>query len=451
MLKKYSLKILQIGTISRINKHLLYKGNIEMSLESVLRQDVGYSSNQSHFTADGNAGWIEHTDGSLQYIPKSPAYLFGELVLRPAIDNGLYYSSRLISIVSSGLSYLDQRVSSLFPSFPGAAASGVSGVVFCPSSDKPTTIDFEEYAKGLDIEAQVTLQKNPRFTENYKKALEVKADLKVFIHQISESYRSISTSITTYSQSYKLLSEKMNAITTDVQAKGPDSSYHPYQNKKITLIFPKLYANKINEDLNVSLAIKLGKLEENGESLLKKIPEKSGDENITESLLDLKRQIWKKIHTGGDFDLNMFFITRGTQPYIFAQLFSDEKFSAMKNFIEIKKAEILTQVKHDQQKFLKEILDDKNKATHDIIEARIQAMYVEHRSLITDNNKHGDTHYDIKISKEGDRIVGWQTIQEWRWTNEKNFEFLIRETDGIKRKGPQKKRRRVLVSRASSL
>jgi YVTN family beta-propeller protein len=80
---------------------------------------------------------------------KSPAYVFGEQVLRPTIDNGYYYSCQLFNVVKNCLSYLDVGISNLFSIFPGVAATPVQ-----PTEHKVTFLtnkDFSAHQKlGTD-------------------------------------------------------------------------------------------------------------------------------------------------------------------------------------------------------------------------------------------------------------------------------------------------------------
>jgi len=62
---------------------------------------------------------------SYTVTPKNPAFVLGEQVLRPAIDNGYYYSCQLVSGVRSVFSYIDASLSKLFSIFPGVSAEPV--------------------------------------------------------------------------------------------------------------------------------------------------------------------------------------------------------------------------------------------------------------------------------------------------------------------------------------
>ena len=61
---------------------------------------------------------------SFTVAPKNPAYVFGEQIVRPAIDNGYYYSCQLINGVRNCLSYFDARLSKLF---------SIHGIIIAPS------------------------------------------------------------------------------------------------------------------------------------------------------------------------------------------------------------------------------------------------------------------------------------------------------------------------------
>ncbi len=75
--------------------------------------------------------------GSVVINPENPAYIFGKWVLRPAIDNGFYYSHQLINRVRSGLSYLDARVTQLF-----ATSSAVSAEAVKPGENKAAVLSM---------------------------------------------------------------------------------------------------------------------------------------------------------------------------------------------------------------------------------------------------------------------------------------------------------------------
>ena len=62
---------------------------------------------------------------SFTVTPKNPAFVLGEQVLRPAIDNGYYYSCQLINGVRNCLSYVDAGLSKLFTIFPGVSAEPI--------------------------------------------------------------------------------------------------------------------------------------------------------------------------------------------------------------------------------------------------------------------------------------------------------------------------------------
>src|SRR4051812_37968093 len=74
---------------------------------------------------EGEAKASAYRGRTFTTTPKSPAYVFGEQVVRPAIDNGYYYSCQLVNGVRNCLSYLDARLSKLFTIFPVVSAEPV--------------------------------------------------------------------------------------------------------------------------------------------------------------------------------------------------------------------------------------------------------------------------------------------------------------------------------------
>src|ERR1700719_3190739 len=59
---------------------------------------------------------------SYTVTPKSPAFVFGQQVVRPAIDNGYYYSCQLVNGVRSVFSFIDAGLSKMVTIFPGVSA-----------------------------------------------------------------------------------------------------------------------------------------------------------------------------------------------------------------------------------------------------------------------------------------------------------------------------------------
>jgi hypothetical protein len=65
----------------------------------------------------------QHPDGSIEVVPKTPAFVIGERVVRPLIDGIYSLSLRSIQIIKNGAYFLDAALSNAFNLIPGVQAS----------------------------------------------------------------------------------------------------------------------------------------------------------------------------------------------------------------------------------------------------------------------------------------------------------------------------------------
>lgn len=79
----------------------------------------------------------QRPDGSFEVLPKSPAEVVGERVIRPLIDVTYSLSVRTFQLIKSGFSFLDTALSKTLQFLPVASASGLSQM---PSEESSHTI-----------------------------------------------------------------------------------------------------------------------------------------------------------------------------------------------------------------------------------------------------------------------------------------------------------------------
>lgn len=91
-----------------------------------LTNNVNHPPLQLYVNSANQSGLVHYLDGSIDFIPKSPAYVIGERVLRPMIDQSYYCVSRLFNIAGYSFRVINDQISSFLPVFPGAMASEIS-------------------------------------------------------------------------------------------------------------------------------------------------------------------------------------------------------------------------------------------------------------------------------------------------------------------------------------
>lgn len=69
---------------------------------------------------------VQHQDGSLEVIPKNVAEVFGERVVRPALDLSIHACQRGYNLVKQGINFLDTRLSKIINFLPAAKAQEIT-------------------------------------------------------------------------------------------------------------------------------------------------------------------------------------------------------------------------------------------------------------------------------------------------------------------------------------
>ncbi len=305
---------------------------------------------------------VYHSDGTISFIPKSPAYIVGEQILCPCIDNTIYYSSGLIRLIRNSVSFLDTRLSSLFKIFPVAAAQSSSltvvdsaGNAVVPWNSQAPGSDFEEYAYSLSEYEQTTLYGIPFFRDNFKKASEIKTDLIEFIDKMVKAYQIHEEALHKYRESYQQIYNNMDRIVRDLQSKKTGSDYSPFDNDRtLTLEFPEFVINPAPSGQPPSIVITEGKLFLNRgndkQSLLPLTINPSKESGMTE----IKNRIKKKFLEGAAFDLTIFTIRNDIALTDFGNLFEQQRITYLTQHVNKKKKQIEQWVK-DEENFLKEL------------------------------------------------------------------------------------------------
>jgi len=75
---------------------------------------------------NGGSGLIQHPNGVIEFIPKSPAFIFGELFVRPAIDASMTLCKHVWRAMNFGFSSLDSVFKRILNPIPGAQANLIS-------------------------------------------------------------------------------------------------------------------------------------------------------------------------------------------------------------------------------------------------------------------------------------------------------------------------------------
>ncbi len=367
---------------------------------------------------------VYHSDGTTSFIPKSPAYIVGEQILRPCIDNMIYYSSGLIRIISNSLSFLDTRLSSLFKIFPVSAAqsdslnevdSFESPVV--PWNPKNPESDFEEYVRDLSLAQRNTLYQNPFFRDNFKIASTIKRNTIEFIDKIAQAYQIHEEALYKYCESYQNIYHKMDEIVRDLEFHNIYSDYSPFEHNDRTLIleFPEFVVNPAPSGHLPSIVITEGTLSFNKQSLLPPTLNPSKESGVTE----IKNRIKKKFLEGAAFDLAIFTVRKDIPLKDFGNLFEHQRIKFLTEHVNKKKKEIEQWVKNEGN-FLKNILDEKNLEMRKYIQHRIDTLFELQKDMIEDLKKKG-TWYKI------DKLSGQKTsISEWKVKEGSVFGDLIK-------------------------
>ncbi len=368
---------------------------------------------------------VYHSDGTISFIPKSPAYIVGEQILRPCIDNTIYYSSGLIRIISNSLNFLDTRLSSLFKIFPVAAAqshidSFESAVV--PWNPKNPGSDFEAYARDLSLAQRNSLYQTPFFRDNFKVALTIKGNTIEFIDKIAQAYQIHEEALYRFCESYQNIYHKIDEIVRDLQSHDIHSKYTPFEEKTLILEFPEFVINPTPGGQSPSIVIREGRLSFNEKSLLPLILKSSNQEH--QAVTEIKNRIKKKFLEGAGFDLDMFNIRKGTLPKDFVNLFSDERIEYLLQHVHKKRREVEQWVKN-QETFLKELLDEKNLEMNKNIHKEINTLFELQKDMIKDCNKKQGEGYKI-VQPSTTSNCEWKVIRPVRYFwEEQKFHFFI--------------------------
>lgn len=80
----------------------------------------------------------QRPDGSFEVLPKSPAEVVGERVIRPLIDATYSLSVRTFQLIKSGFSFLDTALTKTLQFLPVASASSV---LYAPSENTKVSLD----------------------------------------------------------------------------------------------------------------------------------------------------------------------------------------------------------------------------------------------------------------------------------------------------------------------
>lgn len=108
---------------------LLPLGNLLGSSSQTHWNEIAFSPLQDQPTYSGPSKLgnrlVRHENGSLETIPKTPAEIVGERLIRPLIDTAFDLSTRSFSIIKSGLSFVNNFLSKACAFLPTAEASPV--------------------------------------------------------------------------------------------------------------------------------------------------------------------------------------------------------------------------------------------------------------------------------------------------------------------------------------
>jgi hypothetical protein len=102
---------------------------------------------------------IQHLNGEIEIIPKSPAFIFGEVIVRPTIDASIALCKHVWSTISWGFASLDNVCTRIFNFIPGAQAKLIPDIQkeeIQTNFDSARTVKESSANKVIELEQQVT-------------------------------------------------------------------------------------------------------------------------------------------------------------------------------------------------------------------------------------------------------------------------------------------------------
>lgn len=89
--------------------------------------DLGISMQHNHYLASLVTSPLDSMGSYNPIIPKTPAYVFGEQVVKPMLDTGVWTCSRALDLLRQSALYVDAVFTRALNILPGAAAQQCSG------------------------------------------------------------------------------------------------------------------------------------------------------------------------------------------------------------------------------------------------------------------------------------------------------------------------------------
>lgn len=193
-------------------------------------------------------------------IETSPAYIFGRIVVRPAIDAGISALSWSYELARCTLSALDRRVSALWPAFPGASAEEVkehkdNKVVRLDGNQKALVLSKEEIAQSLvhvqifqaiainpanygpfvsrlTVKEKIDLAKNQEVNKNFHEFHSVILDLTQFVLKKSNKLGDFATNLKDTCKNLEITKRRLGNILDDIRQSQLTSHYAPSASQK---------------------------------------------------------------------------------------------------------------------------------------------------------------------------------------------------------------------------
>lgn len=193
-------------------------------------------------------------------LAKSPAYVVGEKILKPLIDQGAYLGLKLFRIVARGVQGLEQRVNALFRFLPVAEAAPTHNPVqqtlksvFQRKTSLPSEIYYileqigykdgiyKNYVEKLSEVEQRDFANNEKLRANFLRFSRTVDELAWYIHKKSQIFDDeLETKLVHACRNLKRIEETINEMKNDLGERYFDSLYaiSTDQVKIIALDFP---------------------------------------------------------------------------------------------------------------------------------------------------------------------------------------------------------------------
>ena len=394
-----------------------------------------YDSSLVNNTGEGNI-LIHHTDGTFEYIPKSPAYILGERVLRPMIDGGIYCVNQLVAGTIKVCSVIDTVISHFVPAFPGAAAKEVPvenqnehnklellrGDYQSVKVWKEIGVDPRNagtYIENLPLEDKVKLSLNGQLQNNFQDLHAIFLDLSKFISNQAFAYETYRGNLIDACRTLRYLENDLNHILNDLKFNRDKSRFSPTSGKISVVTFPSYSADFRERKKKGSFyQVDIGSKKDR-----EIIPPMASAKEFLEIHAEchdnpVENAMLAQLAASGGL-LKIFNLRNNYKYEQFKVLFGDESLNNLRSQI-VKMKKNLLDGTDSVEKIVGKYIQSQQKKIEDDIQIIVNLIYEEQRKIAGTTRK-----MSVKAQNPTGLVTDWEVIHEGRFFNTKSSRFRV--------------------------